>query len=691
MGKWTPDYIDDVLHSKLKSLVSGAIKRASLEKAEPTISYEDFVTDLDTGDSFTTSLIDILVKELAERRTRPNINDRRLIADRSAKSLRLLATPLRIYRDRSMGRYHPSRRTANLTDYLNAPPREMDVEEDHDEDIFERMLEGAPGPTIEGARITSDNLYEAYGTNVGPSTRTIASPSPPAEDLPSPPAIHPAPRWSVSAGLPPHMLTRQPSIRRPMHSRTVDFNDFTHRRRSATRENSATRDDSRATSEVREGSSTRTSQSARRFFPFMRMRRYDNSDPWGSDIHFSNNTEENGLIYPPENTPWFNMTPPLREPTTMEEVLADAELSEERSHREVVPRLRRGGLRAPESILSRHASPFLNPNPPETISEPESAPVAFNTASDAAPVMIRKRARPQTRVREISVEAEEDVPQPENEEEANLPLADLIELRKLRRARQGIDAAKLNKGDVRKKKKRVREEGDEGGLRKGAAPRPEDEEEDDEEKEARARRVVRANNFTQQTNALDVDKHMCAGSTCSVYYQALIRLRMAYIEENLKIRSKPRDDSDDDEKGPPDPQEALYALADRWKVDKQKPAEDGSVTNSLTMLTAIPEVDLGMDARLKNIEETEKAKRVVAEERQDRRKPFNDEEHLAASRFYRPNLKAKSDADILRDAKLEAMGLPPQDDQPRQSNNERQQMATDELVMERFKKRMRKQ
>jgi hypothetical protein len=37
-------------------------------------------------------------------------------------------------------------------------------------------------------------------------------------------------------------------------------------------------------------------------------------------------------------------------------------------------------------------------------------------------------------------------------------------------------------------------------------------------------------------------------------------------------------------------------------------------------------------ARLKNIEETEKAKRVVAEERHDRRKPTSDEEHLVASR-----------------------------------------------------------
>ena len=72
--------------------------------------------------------------------------------------------------------------------------------------------------------------------------------------------------------------------------------------------------------------------------------------------------------------------------------------------------------------------------------------------------------------------------------------------------------------------------------------------------------------------------------------------RMAYIEENLKIRSKPREDSDDEDNARVDPQEALYNIADRWKVEKQKPTTDvGSVTNSLTMLTAIPEVDLGME------------------------------------------------------------------------------------------------
>lgn len=52
---------------------------------------------------------------------------------------------------------------------------------------------------------------------------------------------------------------------------------------------------------------------------------------------------------------------------------------------------------------------------------------------------------------------------------------------------------------------------------------------------------------------------------------------------------------------------------------------------------------------------------------------------------YRPNLRAKSDADILRDAKLEAMGLNPQDHDhsphyQNRSNHDRPQMATDEMV-----------
>ncbi|KAF9266298.1 hypothetical protein L218DRAFT_956655 [Marasmius fiardii PR-910] len=276
--------------------------------------------------------------------------------------------------------------------------------------------------------------------------------------------------------------------------------------------------------------------------------------------------------------------------------------------------------------------------------------------------MIKKRTRPQPRVREVSSEFEE-TPNDDREEE-KLPLAELIELRKLRKNRQGIDVAKLTKGDVKKKRKKGEDEEDE-------------EEKQEETQQQKSRKAVRANNFTQQTNALNVDKHM-----------------MAYIEENLKIRSKPKED--DVKNKPVDPQEALYQVPERWKVDQKKSvAEEGSITNSLAMLTAIPEVDLGMDTRLKNIEETEKAKRVVAEERTERRTIPKGEEHLVASRWiqlvYRPHLKVKSDADIMRDAKLQAMGIHAQDDQPvKKPNHDKPQMATDELVMERFKKRMRK-
>lgn len=45
---------------------------------------------------------------------------------------------------------------------------------------------------------------------------------------------------------------------------------------------------------------------------------------------------------------------------------------------------------------------------------------------------------------------------------------------------------------------------------------------------------------------------------------------------------------------------------------------------------------------------------------------------------YRPHLKQRSDAEIMRDAKLEARGLPPQEE--RKPRHDKPQMATDELV-----------
>jgi hypothetical protein len=45
---------------------------------------------------------------------------------------------------------------------------------------------------------------------------------------------------------------------------------------------------------------------------------------------------------------------------------------------------------------------------------------------------------------------------------------------------------------------------------------------------------------------------------------------------------------------------------------------------------------------------------------------------------YQPNLKQKSDADIMRDAKLEAMGLRPDDHEP--PKHKQNPTATDDMV-----------
>lgn len=52
-------------HSRIALILRnrmGAIERAKLDDEEPNISYEALVDDLDVGDSFTTQLIEVLVK-----------------------------------------------------------------------------------------------------------------------------------------------------------------------------------------------------------------------------------------------------------------------------------------------------------------------------------------------------------------------------------------------------------------------------------------------------------------------------------------------------------------------------------------------------------------------------------------------------------------------------------------------------
>jgi len=88
---------------------------------------------------------------------------------------------------------------------------------------------------------------------------------------------------------------------------------------------------------------------------------------------------------------------------------------------------------------------------------------------------------------------------------------------------------------------------------------------------------------------------------------------MAYIEAELAKRrqgpttsssSSTNPNQDSSNKPEIDPQEELYAIAEKYRLEKYKPTksggahddeEGGNVTTSLGMLTSIPEVDLGME------------------------------------------------------------------------------------------------
>ncbi|WWC60984.1 uncharacterized protein I303_103561 [Kwoniella dejecticola CBS 10117] len=299
--------------------------------------------------------------------------------------------------------------------------------------------------------------------------------------------------------------------------------------------------------------------------------------------------------------------------------------------------------------------------------------------------MFKKRARPtsvrdkanvenQEESKRIEGESEPGTPGTGEEDETGQTIEDLVLLRKLRKsqAQQGIDLEKLNRGEQAKKGKNKKKELDAGekyGLQAGPSRGGEEKDDEGDEKE-RAKRLVRTNNFTQQTNALDVDKHM-----------------MAYIEAELAKKRGEAIADDNTKSGVKeafDPQAELYKIAEKYKVGektkKTNQDDEGNVTNSLGMLTSIPEVDLGMDNRLRNIEMTEKAKREMLEHRKaaaadaaEREKVADD---YAAARFHRPHQRVASDIYAIQEARRAEAGLAP-----------RTESATDEQVYERFKKR----
>lgn len=347
----------------------------SVEK-EPLISYESFVNELDTGDSFTLSLVDILVKvsrylhyllavlltgkqELAHRRTRTTVSDRRLLAENTIKGLRSLANNNRSYPGRS-GR-QPRRMVVN--NYLAAPPIEMELEEDDESDMQDST-------TVEGARVNSD-LYDAFITSAWPpsSARRISSPA--SEEWPVPQPLRsptstsrPWPMPITSSTLPTSTLARQASIRRAPRSRMVDFNDFTQRRRSSNRDPvreplGMYSNPSENGTEPRDGSTATWSRPhGRRFFPFSRTRQHETMWSEVSDSLSADASDESGhYVTEP-------IMPTLFDAPTASDSYSRASPDAENRGDDIsirAPRWRRRNIRTPEpqSMLSRHASPVV--------------------------------------------------------------------------------------------------------------------------------------------------------------------------------------------------------------------------------------------------------------------------------------------------------------------------------------------
>ena len=204
--------------------------------------------------------------------------------------------------------------------------------------------------------------------------------SPDAWGPPSPTAVPSAPP-----------LTRQPSIRRlPARSRTVDFTDFTSRRRSSGREGS---------SSVTPGPETETDESAtqttssrlspnttwvppRRFFPTRRPEL-----PWspisegagvgagtGSGMGTATATgsvaTQSARSSPAPSTATMTTQADTRSPRTFLSWLPSSALlslpppppTDLRSSRPI-PRLRRGGVRPPESLLGQHIAMLRTESP----------------------------------------------------------------------------------------------------------------------------------------------------------------------------------------------------------------------------------------------------------------------------------------------------------------------------------------
>ncbi|XP_044752885.1 telomere length and silencing protein 1 homolog isoform X2 [Coccinella septempunctata] len=177
--------------------------------------------------------------------------------------------------------------------------------------------------------------------------------------------------------------------------------------------------------------------------------------------------------------------------------------------------------------------------------------------------------------------------------------------------------------------------------------------------------------FSVETNKRDEDEEM-----------------MKFIEEKLNKSKKPteqiKENTQNTNKYTTPEEAALQAVPTHLRESTAKKSEE-MLSNQ--MLCGIPEIDLGIEAKIKNIEATEEAKLRLLRENQNK----ND----GPSQFVPTNIAVnfvqhnKSNAEQ-KTALIKPRKEKPQTDEPDSKKPKKEEKATDDYHFERFKKQFRR-
>nr|KAG5685555.1 hypothetical protein BaRGS_032417 [Batillaria attramentaria] len=174
---------------------------------------------------------------------------------------------------------------------------------------------------------------------------------------------------------------------------------------------------------------------------------------------------------------------------------------------------------------------------------------------------------------------------------------------------------------------------------------------------------------------------------------------LKYVEEEVAKRKGHRQESDQDRNNAEKAEDTLYALPEHLKIATSTKRSEDMLSNQ--MLSGIPEIDLGIEAKILNIEATEEAKQKLLWERMHKKEEVSDfvptnvaVNYMQHNRFkiedHAPKAR-KSEAPKpvpLRVGDIERLETP--SDTKRSKKPIQDEKATDDFHYEKFKKQMRR-